>query len=185
MSSTTLPGDFSSRREESTSMGSALLKDFVKVLEVLGSLKLTCVMFALSMVIVFVGSLAQSRRDVWQVMEQYFRTWVAKIDVQDLFPPSMFSTLAQHYGVEDFGAMMASMLGPFQSLPFPGGWTIGLIMLINLTAAHSLKFKVRARGLKLAAGIVLTAVGMLLTYAVVVTGNMQMGVDFEIGRAHV
>ncbi len=153
MSSTTLPGDFSSRHEESRSMDNALLKVVAKVLEVLGSLKLTCVLFGLSMVIVFVGSLAQSRRDVWQVMEQYFRTWVAKIDVQDLFPPSMFSDVAQHYGVEDFGAMVASKLGPLQSLPFPGGWTIGFIMLINLTAAHALKFKVRARGLKLAAGI--------------------------------
>ncbi len=178
MSSTTLPGEFSSRREESESMDSALQTGVIRVLEVAGSLKLTCVMFALSMVIVFVGSLAQSRRDVWQVMEQYFRTWVAKIDVQDLFPPSMFSDFAQYFGVEDFGALIASKLGPFQSLPFPGGWTIGLIMLINLTAAHSLKFKVRARGLKLAAGIALTLLGMLLTYAVVVTGNMQTGVEF-------
>ena len=177
MSTTTLPGDLPSR-EKSASMDSGLQQAVVSVLEVLGSLKLTCVMFTLSMVIVFVGSLAQSRRDVWQVMEQYFRTWVAKIDVQDLFPPSMFNDVAQHYGVEDFGAMIASKLGPFQSLPFPGGWTIGLIMLINLTAAHTLKFEVRARGLKLAAGIMLTVLGMLLTYAVVVTGNMQTGVEF-------
>ncbi|MCA9009135.1 MAG: cytochrome c biogenesis protein CcsA [Planctomycetaceae bacterium] len=178
MSSTTLPGELSSRREETSSLDNVVLNSAVKVLEILGSLKLTCVLFVLSMVIVFVGSLAQSRRDVWQVMEQYFRTWVAKIDVQDLFPPSMFSDIAQHYGVEDFGALVASKLGPFQSLPFPGGWTIGFIMLINLTAAHVLKFKVRARGAKLVAGIVLVALGMLLTYAVVVTGNMQMGVEF-------
>jgi ABC-type transport system involved in cytochrome c biogenesis permease subunit len=178
MSSTVLPGDFSTRRDESDPMDSVLLNAVVKILEVLGSLRLTCVLFALSMVIVFVGSLAQSRRDVWQVMEQYFRTWVATIDIQDLFPPSMFGDVAQHYAVEDFGALLASKLGPLQSLPFPGGWTIGLIMLINLTAAHALKFKVRARGLKLAAGVVLVVLGMLLTYAVVVTGNMQMGVEF-------
>ncbi len=66
MSSTTLPGEFSSSHQESESVAGALFKDFVKVLQVLGSLKLTCLMFALSMVIVFVGSLAQSRRDVWQ-----------------------------------------------------------------------------------------------------------------------
>ena len=62
MSSTTLPGEFASRREESESLDSALQKAVVSVLEVIGSLKLTCLMFALSMVIVFVGSLAQSRR---------------------------------------------------------------------------------------------------------------------------
>ena len=108
MSSTTLPGDFSSRREESESVDSALQTAVVSVLEVLGSLKLTCVMFALSMVIVFIGSLAQSRRDVWQVMEQYFRTWVAKVDVQDLFPPSMFIGLSQYYEVEEVGPISKS-----------------------------------------------------------------------------
>ena len=68
MSSTTLPGELSSRREETSSLDNVLLTSVVKVLEILGSLKLTCILFGLSMVIVFVGSLAQSRRDVWQVM---------------------------------------------------------------------------------------------------------------------
>lgn len=57
-----------------------------RCISVLASLKLTVVLFVLGMVIVFIGSLAQARRDVWQVMDDYFRCYVAKIDVQDLFP---------------------------------------------------------------------------------------------------
>ncbi|MFZ9089410.1 MAG: hypothetical protein ACO3FE_04905, partial [Planctomycetaceae bacterium] len=62
----------------------------VRALTVLASLKLTVVLFLLAMVIVFIGSLAQARRDVWLVMADYFRCYVAKVDVVDLFPPSMF-----------------------------------------------------------------------------------------------
>ena len=178
MSSTTLPNDFSPSREEAATTENDILNGVVKVMEVVGSLKLTCVLFVLAMIVVFVGSLAQSRRDVWPVMAQYFRVWQADIDVQDLFPPSMFGSVAEYYGVDDFGALVAEKIGPFRKIPFPGGWTIGVLMLINLTAAHALKFRVRARGLKLAAGIGLTVLGLLLTLAVVVTGNMQTGVDF-------
>ena len=51
-------------------------------------------------------------------------------------------------------------------------------MLINLTAAHGLRFKVRTRGYKLAAGLLLIVIGMLMTLAVVWTGNLQTGVEF-------
>lgn len=178
MSSTALPRDFSSPQQSLRSSETVGSSTAMKVLGALGSLKLTCVLFMLSLVIVFIGSLAQSRRDVWQVMEQYFRTWVAWIDVQDLFPPSMFSGLAQYFGVEDFGTAVASSVGPFHRLPFPGGWMIGMFMLLNLTIAHALKFKVRARGNKLSAGLLLILVGLLMTFAVVWTGNLQTGVEF-------
>ena len=58
------------------------------------------------------------------------------------------------------------------------GWTIGWIMLANLISAHSLKFKVRAEGSRLIAGIALIVIGLAMTYGVVVTGNMQTGVEY-------
>jgi ABC-type transport system involved in cytochrome c biogenesis permease subunit len=134
----------------------------------LASLKLTCVLFVLAMIVVFVGSLAQSRRDVWQVMEQYFRTYLAWIDVRDVFPPSMFG---------DYGDRLAAFLGPFRYVPFPGGWTIGWIMLANLMTAHMLKFRVQVRGGRMIAGISLIVLGLLMTAAVVFTGNQQTGVE--------
>ncbi|MFN9720347.1 MAG: cytochrome c biogenesis protein CcsA [Planctomycetota bacterium] len=134
----------------------------------LASLKITCVLFTLAMFIIFVGSLAQARRDVWQVMAQYFRTWVAWVDVQDMFPPSMFG---------EMGNRIAERLGIFRYFPFPGGWTIGVAMLINLTCAHALTFKLRAKGGRLSMGVGMLLVGLLMTIAVIVTGNQQTGVE--------
>ena len=169
MSSTTLPGDLSSGRKDGEAFPQELENSLMTAIRALASLKLTCVLFILAMFIVFVGSLAQARRDVWQVMAEYFRTYIAWIQVRDLFPPSMFG---------DQGDKIADSLGIFGKIPFPGGWTIGWIMLANLTTAHALKFRVRAEGLRLAAGIGLVVVGLILTAGVVITGNMQTGVEY-------
>lgn len=135
----------------------------------IASLKLTITMFLLGMVVVFIGSLAQARRDVWLVVDQYFRTYVAWIDVADLFPPAMFPGFIP----VDWDAS----LGSLRYIPFPGGWTIGWILLANLLAAHYLRFKIRAAGSKLIAGTSIMAIGGLLTWAVVYTGNQQTGVE--------
>ncbi len=169
MSSTSLPGGMSSVHGETHAMSKVADGFSMGAVRALASLKLTCVLFVLAMIIVFVGSLAQARRDVWQVMEEYFRTYIAWIQVRDLFPPSMFG---------DQGDQIAERLGTFSKIPFPGGWTIGWVMLANLIAAHTLKFRVRAEGGRLVAGIALIVVGLALTYGVVVTGNMQTGVEY-------
>ena len=173
MSSTTLPGRFSSANDNLKPLTQDLTSGLLKAVRLLASLKLTCVMFILAMVIIFVGSLAQSRRDVWQVMGQYFRTYLAWIDVQDLFPPSMFGELGERVAARAESFRWIN----FRYLPFPGGWTIGWIMLANLVAAHSLKFKVRAEGVRLAGGLTMIVLGLAMTVGVVYTGNFQTGVE--------
>ena len=74
MSSTSMPGGMSSVQEDVKALSGNVESGLLKAVRTLASLKLTCVLFVLAMVIVFIGSLAQSRRDVWQVMEEYFRT---------------------------------------------------------------------------------------------------------------
>ncbi len=167
MSTTTLPGNLTAG-DDAQSSEDQFTAIVWKCIDALGSLKLTCALFLLGMLIVFVGSLAQARKDVWLVVGEYFRTYVAYIDVADLFPPSMFP------GWIDFNW---DSLGAFRRIPFPGGWTIGWVMLANLTTAHLMRFKVRVRGGRMAAGIGIIAVGALLTTAVVVTGNGQTGVE--------
>ena len=75
------------------------------------SLKLTVTLLSLSMVLVFCGTLAQVDKGIWTVMEQYFRTWIAWIDL------SIFTKLES----------VASV-----SLPFPGGFLIGSLLSLNL-----------------------------------------------------
>ena len=56
--------------------------------------------------------------DMWQVIDLYFRAWIAWIDFQIFFPRSWFPN--------------------WQNVPggfwFPGGATIGLALAINLVA---------------------------------------------------
>lgn len=158
-----------SGRDLASASGREVDDVFHSALRLIASLKLTITMFLLGMVVVFVGSLAQARRDVWLVVDQYFRTFVAWIDVADLFPPAMFPGF--------IGIDWDASLGSLRYIPFPGGWTIGWILLANLVAAHYLRFKIRASGSKLIAGTSIMAIGGVLTWAVVFTGNQQTGVE--------
>ncbi|MCA9049472.1 MAG: cytochrome c biogenesis protein ResB, partial [Planctomycetaceae bacterium] len=167
MSTTALPGDFSDQ-DHSSSVPSAVSDMLTRGVAILASMKLTCILFLLGMFVVFVGSLAQARRDVWLVIDEYFRVYWAWVDVADFFPPSMFPGLVGF----DWDS-----LGLLRWIPFPGGWTIGWIMLANLLAAHMLRFRILAVGGRLTAGISTLVIGALLTYGVIRTGNQQTGVD--------
>ncbi|MEM1062049.1 MAG: cytochrome c biogenesis protein ResB, partial [Planctomycetota bacterium] len=135
----------------------AAVKD---VLTPLASLRLTVALFALSIALVFFGTLAQHRKDVWDVVHEYFRCGVAFVEFQDLLPPSFFPSLPQ-------------MPGGFY---FPGGWLIGGVMAVNLLAAHAVRFKIQASGPRLSAGLAVLGIGSALTYLVVQSG---MGETFQ------
>ena len=57
-----------------------------KFLQPLASLKLTVALFAMSIFIVLAGTLAQVEKEIWEVVDQYFRTIVATIEVRVFFP---------------------------------------------------------------------------------------------------
>jgi ABC-type transport system involved in cytochrome c biogenesis permease subunit len=119
------------------------------VLDAFASLKLTVVLFALSIILVLAGTLAQIDHDIWYVVHEYFRTAIAWIELKIFFPRS--------WGVG----------GVF---PFPGGWTLGTLLTINLVAAHVTRFKVTGQGKQLWSGIGLIVLGMFFTYAVIQSG---------------
>ncbi|MEM7233241.1 MAG: cytochrome c biogenesis protein ResB, partial [Planctomycetota bacterium] len=113
-----------------------------RVLRALASLDFTVVLFALSIVLVFVGTLAQVDLGIWTVVDQYFRTFVAWVEFKIFFP---------------------KVSGGF---PFPGGWTLGTLLLVNLVAAHAVRFKVVAKGQRRFVGSLILLVGIGLTLAV-------------------
>jgi len=123
----------------------------------LASLKPTIVLLAMAIFIVLAGTLAQVNKDIWQVVDEYFRTAVAWIDLQIFFPRSWFPN-------------MQDVPGGFY---FPGGWLIGFVMAINLLVAHSLRFKIYTRGPRLTGGIVAIVVGVFMTWLVVTSGSNQ------------
>jgi ABC-type transport system involved in cytochrome c biogenesis permease subunit len=132
------------------------------------SLRLTVALFALSIVLVLAGTLAQIDHDIWYVVQEYFRSWVAWIELKVFFP--------RDWGV---GGV----------LPFPGGWTLGTLLAINLLAAHLVRFRIVAQGSQLALGGGLVAAGVLITYAVVQSGlgdtvKGQLSPEFSSGLWH-
>ena len=66
----------------------------LRVLDTLASLRLTVLLFALAIVLIFAGTLAQVNKDIWEVMDLYFRAWFAWIPLQVFFPASFFPRLA-------------------------------------------------------------------------------------------
>src|SRR6185436_10582165 len=77
--------------------------DVQRLLRPLASLRLTVALLAMAIVLVFAGTLAQVDKDIWDVVHQYFRTWIAHVDLQVFFPRSLV--------VRGW-------------LPFPGGWAL-------------------------------------------------------------
>jgi len=122
----------------------------------LASLKLTVTLFAMAIFLVLAGTVAQIDKGVWQVVNEYFRTTWAWIELRIFFPRSW------------------NISGGFY---FPGGFLIGLLMGINLLAAHGLRFKVQAKGPRLAAGLATVVLGIGLTWLVIARNGNQPGPD--------
>jgi hypothetical protein len=158
--------------------------DFVNaMLAPLASLKFTVVLFAMAIFIVLAGTLGQTEADIWQIIDHYFRmpgrldaytdtplAWFeaafASIQFKIFFPKSFFPEMPEYAWLD-------------YHFYFPKGWVIGALMFVNLIAAHVMRFRMQARGPRLAAGAIVLALGGLLTYAVVHSGSLgdEVGVQ--------
>ncbi|MEZ6091151.1 MAG: cytochrome c biogenesis protein CcsA [Pirellulaceae bacterium] len=139
------------------------------VLQFLGSLKWTVWLFALSMVIILAGTLAQDEMNMQQVKDAYFTCWVSRVYIDDFVPQPFYS----HQ--ERIGAN-ALMPNGFW-FPFPGGKLIGFALLINLIAAKVTRFHVRAAGTRLVAGVAVSAIGLGLLLAIVFGASNEEGLQ--------
>ena len=104
------------------------------------SLKLTVVLLALSLILVFASTLAQVDLGIYTVQEEFYRSFVAIWHLGNL------------------------------SIPLPGGYLVGGLLLGNLIAAHIYRLKLEWRK----AGIQLTHSGLIvLLVGELITGLMQ------------
>ncbi len=133
------------------------------VLKAMGSLKITVAMFAMAMFIVLVGTLAQDDLDLAQVKRQYFTCWTAYVPFDVFAPTTIFEHPEPYLGGAGFY--------------FPGGATIGLILLINLIAAKTTRFSVQGKGAKLWLGWLITLFGVGLIAAVIMSGHIANGLQ--------
>jgi len=110
-----------------------------KIVGFFTSLRLTSVLLAFAIILVFVGTLAQADEGLYAVQANYFKHWLV-------------------VGFHMFG----------QKIPFilPGGYLIGTLLLVNLVATHIYRFELTTKklGIQLAhAGIIVLLVGQLST----------------------
>lgn len=124
-----------------------------KTLAPLASLRLTVVLFATAMVLIFVGTVAQKYEGNWSVVDRYFRSlW--------LWMPIGVA------GVK---------------VPFVGGYTLCILMLVNLLAAHAVRFKLTRKR----AGVILTHAGLIVLLAgELVTGLLAVEWQMPIDEGH-
>ncbi|MFT3788341.1 MAG: cytochrome c biogenesis protein CcsA [Tepidisphaeraceae bacterium] len=114
---------------------------FLRIVRALASLKLTLVLLAVAMVLIFAGTLAQATQGIGPTIEGYFRSAIAWIDLQ-LFVPRQLARVPFH-------------------LPFPGGGLICGLLIVNLLAAHLSRFKLTARRV----GVTVLHAGLILLFA--------------------
>jgi hypothetical protein len=113
-----------------------------RVWKVLTSLRLTVMLLALSVLLVFFGTLAQVDEGLWRAQEIWFRSFVV---------------VGQHLRLFNWH---------FPVPLFPGGYLIGYTLLLNLTAAFLKRFQWRRDkiGIHLIhSGVILLLLGQLLT----------------------
>src|SRR5262245_627190 len=102
-----------------------------RVLQLLASLRLTVVMLALGTFIIFVRTLSQMDDGLKAALDNYFRCWISWIPLQ----------LFVRFGHIFFNVSQTYEISTKYGFYFPGGWLIGAVLLVNVLAAHAVRFK--------------------------------------------
>src|SRR5271155_6116478 len=89
-----------------------------RLIKIFTSLRLTVILLAFAIVLVFVGTLAQVDEGLYNAQARYFRQWLI-------------------FGLDLFGRKIPLIL--------PGGYLIGTMLLINLIAAHVYRFQLSVK----------------------------------------
>lgn len=121
------------------------------------SLRLTVTLLAFAIVLVFVGTIAQADEGLYGAQAHYFKAFIAGLSLDPL----------RFNGISFFGHTIPIIL--------PGGYLIGILLLVNLVVTHIYRFEftLRKTGIQLAhAGIIVMLVGQLSTD--LVSREMQM-----------
>jgi ABC-type transport system involved in cytochrome c biogenesis permease subunit len=175
-------------------------------------LKAGVILFAAAALLTLIGTLAQTRQDMWEVMSVYFRSWICWVEVRTFFPQTWFPRLGENamkgmvaiawilatglgtmacvlrkertaawliagwtiFALGSASAVQALVLGGFL---FPGGATIGTLMALNLVLAQFILLNAQARGIRLALGLLVLAVGSVLTWQVIAAGHNPDGIQ--------
>ena len=114
----------------------------------LASLKLTVFLLVTAIAVVFIATLQQASMDMWSVKNMHYDNWFVKISFQDLL-------------IERWFPDYQNIPGDFR---MPSGKLIIYALIVNLVAAHVLRFRIKAKGIKLGLGVVTAIVAAGVTW---------------------
>ncbi|MEZ6105376.1 MAG: hypothetical protein R3B96_04525 [Pirellulaceae bacterium] len=137
----------------------------IQLLEFLASLKLTVLLFALSIFLVLIGTLAQDKVGIWEAVQKYFRSYVVVVPLNVFLPKAWAPGLWDKVG----GAFI-----------FLGGRSLGIALAVNLIAAHMVRWKVRGRGMPTWIGTGIFALGLGLCYLIIQFGSIKGGIQDRV-----
>jgi hypothetical protein len=125
------------------------MRDTIKsILKPITSLRLTIICLSLAMVLVFIGTLAQEHMDAFYAQKKYFDSWFVWWTSGDY--PEWMITWRMTW-------LLSWIPEGRRILVFPGGFLLGSVFLVNLIAAHTVRFKMSWKK----SGIILTHLGLI------------------------
>ena len=103
------------------------------ILAPIASLKLTVFLLVLAVFVTWVVTLEQATVDIWELKNKHYSSLWVFVPLNTFTPPSWFPNAPQ---------LRAGLI-------LPSGLSIMALMLLNLTAAHLLRFRIQANGRRL------------------------------------
>ena len=127
----------------------------IKICNSLASLKFTVFLLGVSLILVFVGTIAQTEMGIWEVVDHFFRCAFSRVKFAYFFRGEVSESVDRlHYFL-------------------PGGYTLGVLFLVNLLSAHSLKFRIAKEKTNLIAGTIITIAGLAFIFWAVRDGIIK------------
>ena len=137
-----------------------------RVIKFFSSLRLTIVLLALGMILIFAGTLAQEPLGLYAVQQRFFRSFFVDASAFGAALHKFADMILQGFGSSLAPINSQQVLAAPRIPAFPGGYLIGGVLLLNLITAHLMRFKFtwRKTGIWMVhVGLILLLVGQLAT----------------------
>lgn len=134
------------------------------ILNFLASLRLTVVLLVAAVFMIWVATLQQAEKDIWDVKKEHFPNPVVYIPLYTFFLPAWLPESRDWFQKWTINGRPVGLL-------LPSGFSIIVAMIINLVSAHLLRFRIQGTGLALQMGVAVTCLGIGLCSVVVVLGQ--------------
>ena len=135
-----------------------------RILRPLASLYLTVALLLLSMLLVYCGTAVQKQLSIQDVQKEFFHSWLVRVPLDPVFHP--FAPVGSSTGLASLGFWTV------------GGYSLIVLLLANLFAAHSVRFKLNWKR----AGIIAIHLGLIVllfgeVFASLFSVESQMMID--------